>query len=120
NGFLREYQGDLALASVGRAQPEVEAIYDAAGDRIVLRLRNTGSAACKLSVRPNRYSDHAARSYTLDAGQTLDDTWSIADSGYWYDLSVSSDSDVDYLRRLAGHVETGRASVSDPAIGADT
>jgi phospholipase C len=118
NGFLREYQGNVQLAGVGHAQPEVEAIYDSAGGHIVLRLSNTGNAICILTVRPNRYSTDAARSYTLAAGASLDDVWSVVDSGHWYDLSVTSNSDAGYLRRFAGHLETGLASVSDPLIGA--
>jgi len=117
NGFLREFKGDVLLAGAGRAQPEVESIYDAAAGRIVLRLRNSGSAACTLTVKPNRYSNDAARTHTLAAGATLDDAWSIIGNGHWYDLSVTSSSDAGYLRRLAGHVETGLASISDPAIG---
>ena len=34
----------------------------------------------------------------------------------WYDVSVTSD-DPQYLRRLAGHVETREPSVSDPSLG---
>ena len=30
NGFLREFKGNLLLAGTGRAQPEVESIYDPA------------------------------------------------------------------------------------------
>lgn len=118
NGFLREFKGDLALAGTGRAQPELESIYDPANGRIVLRLRNTGNAACTLTVRPNRYSSAAARTYTIAPGATVDDAWSISGSGHWYDLSVTSNTDAGYLRRLAGHVENGFASISDPAIGA--
>jgi phospholipase C len=36
----------------------------------------------------------------------------------WYDLKVRVDSDASFQRQLAGHVETGKPSVSDPAIGA--
>jgi phospholipase C len=35
----------------------------------------------------------------------------------WYDVSVTAAGDPGYLRRLAGHVETGRPSISDPAFG---
>jgi len=118
NGFLREFKGDVLLAGAGKAQPEVQAIYDPAAGRIVLRLRNTGSAACTLTVKPNRYSSVAARTHTLAAGASVDDAWAISGSGHWYDLSVTSSSDTGYLRRLAGHMETGLTSVSDPAIGA--
>jgi phospholipase C len=34
----------------------------------------------------------------------------------WYDVSVVSDRDSTFLRRFAGHVETGAISVSDPAV----
>ena len=37
-------------------------------------------------------------------------------SGHWYDLSTITSNDARYLRRFAGHVETGAASITDPAI----
>jgi phospholipase C len=36
----------------------------------------------------------------------------------WYGLKVHVDSDASFQWQLAGHVETGKPSVSDPAIGA--
>ena len=118
NGLLREFRGDLALAGAGRAQPELELIYDPNGGRVILRLRNTGTATCTLTVKPNRYSSAPARTHVLVAGASVDDSWNIAASGHWYDLNVTSSSDATWLRRLAGHMENGLASVSDPAIGA--
>ena len=38
--------------------------------------------------------------------------------GGWYDVEVSSDTDKSFTRRLSGHLENGKASVTDPAIGA--
>jgi phospholipase C len=35
----------------------------------------------------------------------------------WYDLTITVDSDASFVRRYAGHVETGKASMSDPALG---
>jgi phospholipase C len=40
----------------------------------------------------------------------------LRDSQFWYDLAVACDQDSTFLRRLAGHVETGRPSTSDPAL----
>ena len=37
------------------------------------------------------------------------------DSGAWYDITVSAEG---FERRLAGRIETGRHSISDPAMGA--
>jgi phospholipase C len=34
----------------------------------------------------------------------------------WYDVTVLTDHDPSFERRFAGHVETGRPGVTDPAI----
>jgi phospholipase C len=114
NGFLRVFQGDLALATSG-ANPEVGVSYD--GDQLTLRFTNTGTAPCSLTVRANLYRTDE-RVVALAAGAEATETWPIAESHHWYDLSVTSDVDAGYLRRIAGHVETGAPSTSDPAIGA--
>ena len=44
--------------------------------------------------------------------------WNLRTTGHWYDFVITSDSDSSFYRRVAGHVETGRASVSDPGMGA--
>jgi len=40
----------------------------------------------------------------------------VADTAHWYDVSVKVVGQADWLRRFAGHVETGQSSVSDPAM----
>ncbi len=37
-------------------------------------------------------------------------------SGYWYDFSTKVAGQADFSRRFAGHIETGQASFSDPAM----
>jgi len=36
----------------------------------------------------------------------------------WYDFTVTVESDASFRRQLAGHVEAGKDSMTDPAIGA--
>ena len=36
---------------------------------------------------------------------------------HWYDVTLTSTRDKTFRRRLAGHIETGRPSKSDPLIG---
>ena len=38
----------------------------------------------------------------------------------WYDFFVTNDDSPSFSRQLAGHVETGRDSVTDPMIGASS
>ena len=85
-------------------------------DRIVLALRN-GHAAERVTVTPGAYPHGAAQAYDLAPGQAATGAWRIDGSSHWYDLIVTVRSDPAWSRRLSGHMETGRASRSDPAIG---
>jgi len=118
NGFLRQFRG--VHAEDAGPRPEVEARYEPGADQVVLVLRNTGAAGCELTVRPNAYSRAAPRRHSLAPGGTIEDAWTIRDSGHWYDLVVTGAHDGVFLRRLAGHMETGKPSVSDPAIGVES
>ena len=53
----------------------------------------------------------------LRSGQTLEARLSLRSSFGWYDISIEADTDRDFLRRLAGHIENGKDSASDPAFG---
>jgi phospholipase C len=55
----------------------------------------------------------------LEAGEKLVKDWSLEKFFGWYDLVVEVNSDSGFQQRIAGHVETGEDSMSDPAIGAD-
>ena len=118
NGFLREFAGSVHDAGApGRAAPEVASSHDA--DVLVLHLTNHGSADCVLTLRANHYADETPQTVALAAGETIDVNWPIAAHANWYDLDVESDHDAGWRRRLAGHVENGAPSTSDPAFGAE-
>jgi phospholipase C len=40
----------------------------------------------------------------------------LRSSSSWYDVSMVSDRDSTFVRRFAGHIETGAIGVSDPAV----
>ncbi|SFQ09850.1 phospholipase C [Variovorax sp. PDC80] len=116
NGFLRQFKGNVSTAtSMGHANPEVAACYELTRRNIVLTLRNTGDTPCRLSVT-NGYGSAAARDFSLSAGASVEDTWDLATSDGWYDLSITADTGDGFLRRFAGHVETGQPSKSDPKL----
>lgn len=115
NGFHRHFTEDVALPS-GPA-PEVRVCYDIANGDVYLKLRNDGAAPCSFQVSANAYRGEGPWTFTVEPGQEVEQGWSLADSGAWYDLSVTVDEAAGFLRRVAGRVETGRHSVSDPAMG---
>ncbi len=114
NGFHRRFRSAGALS--GTAAPEVRVCYDIANGDVSLKLRNEGTAACTFQVTPNAYRSDGPWNFKVEAGQEIEQFWTLADSGAWYDFSVTVDEDGSFLRRVAGRVETGRDSVSDPAM----
>ncbi|MET9634745.1 phospholipase domain-containing protein, partial [Lentzea sp. NPDC006480] len=104
NGFLREFKGSAAAAEVTARQ---------SGCNLVLRFTNAATATRHLKVA-NAYG--GSISVTVQPGRTVTRIIELTKSKRWYDISVVSTEDTGYLRRFAGHVETGAPGVSDPAI----
>ncbi|MFE3937272.1 phosphocholine-specific phospholipase C [Streptomyces goshikiensis] len=109
NGFLRTWKGPAK-----KAGPEVTARHDAATGNLTLKLTNSGPSAVNLTVS-NAYGG-AAKTLRVAAGGTATYTADLRETGRWYDVKVVSDADTTFLRRFAGHVETGAPGISDPAI----
>ncbi|OEU90148.1 phospholipase [Streptomyces abyssalis] len=108
NGFVCAFTGPG-----GTAGPEVTGRHLPASGDIELTMTNRGDADCALTVT-NAY-DGSKETWTVRAGGRRVQRVSLRASRHWYDLSVSSDTDQSWRRRLAGHVETGAPGVSDPA-----
>jgi phospholipase C len=109
NGFLRAFQGPGATAT-----PEVTARHNAGTGNLDLTLKNSGPTACVLTLT-NAYGGRR-ETVALSTGQSVVHTVDLGQSASWYDVTVGSDKDTSFLRRFAGHVETGKPGVSDPAI----
>jgi len=112
NGFLRRLTGSAALAGV-----EVTAQQVGRNAEIRLVLSNHGATTVRLTVT-DAYGNTRPQSFRLRPGTSTTHSIDLRHAHGWYDLSVVSDHDSDYLRRIAGHTETGKPSISDPAIGA--
>jgi len=113
NGFLRTFGGGLAA---GSANISANVIFDKESGGIVLLIRNHGSSAEKVSIF-DAYSGKT-RTLLLNPHDSVTYVSGLQASFGWYNLTVHVDSDARFQRQLAGHVETGRPSMSDPAIGA--
>jgi phospholipase C len=113
NGFFRHVRG------VGRSLLDVEAHFDSKAAQVVLTLTNSGPSTLEAEVVTNTYGLAAPRRYALPSGGRRQDRRPINASAYWYDVSVKRVGEPQYLRRFAGHMETGAPGISDPAIGSD-
>ena len=113
NGFIRRFAGNRVTATTsGNPNPEVTL---RPGSGVVhLTMTNRGTAPCDITVRANNRAG-GPWTYTVAAGGTVED-WFSTGGGMngWYDLTATT---TGFLRRFAGHVETGAESTSDPVMG---
>ena len=113
NGFHREFQGGVGNSS---SAAEIRVCYDVANNAVYLTLMNTGSSALTFTVTSKAYRTDGPWDYPVPAHSQVEPYWNLGGSGGWYDFSVSAPG--GFMRRFAGRLETGRDSISDPAMGA--
>ena len=111
NGFLRTFAGSAGTRS---ANLTVKTICDRESEGIVLMIHNHSSNAEKVKI-VDAYSGKTT-THQLQPDGTFTYFNQLGNSFGWYGLTVQVDSDTSFQRHLAGHVETGRDSKTDPAI----
>ncbi len=111
NGYFQKFAGSLRAN-----EPVVTIDFDHKRGGLSIALKNAGNAPLRLSVLSNAYGYAAEGPFAIAPGKNSRKKWTLAGSGNWYDFSVQSED--GYLFRFAGRVETGKHSVSDPAMAA--
>jgi phospholipase C len=110
NGFARYYKGSIGS---GAAALDVVTGYD--DDDLELRVTNLVATQASVTVL-DAYTGNAI-TRNLQHNESLEDELSLEQSYGWYDLIVTVAGDPSFKYRLAGHVENGKDSFSDPALG---
>jgi phospholipase C len=113
NGFLRTFKGSIADGSANIAS---SLIYDIQSNGAILGIHNHARTPCEVKV--SEHYTHQSINLRLEPNGEQSEFWSLGGSYGWYDLTITTSSDSRFRHRLAGHLETGRDSMSDPAIGA--
>jgi phospholipase C len=123
NGFVRYFNGSVGS---GAAVLDVRSHYGSGGGddgwrgqgdngSIALRISNLAAQAAEVIVM-DAYTGQSI-TQLLDPGDHLENEFSLGQFYGWYDLVVTTAGDSTFNYRLAGHVENGRDSFSDPAMG---
>jgi len=106
NGFLRGFSGCL---SPGRSAPMFELDYDAGERALSLAFAPGDGDQPAAVIRAIAYRTDGPWPLTPHAPQR----WELRGSHNWYDFAVTAG---DHQMRFAGRIETGKDSVSDPAV----
>jgi phospholipase C len=127
NGFYRRFKGKMVEEmfgvahrgerplSVAKVPLEIEVSYDLEHNGVTLMIQNKGTAVCPISIRDG-YTKKVLQEI-VKPGSSVSLYVSLVKSYGWYDLLVESKLDAAFQRHVAGHVETGKDSMTDPAIG---
>ena len=117
NGFFREFKGDAGDPAVGiRFEPEPSGnkAWPFTGNGII-RLTNNGDA-CTVTIADNAYKGQPV-TRSMTAGEQASVTLPHARNQGWYDWTIRVQGHDGFEKRYAGRIETGRESISDPAMG---
>jgi phospholipase C len=116
NGFHRHFTG-TAVTTAADPLPEVQVCYDIANGNVYLKLANSAGVSANYTVTANAYLTEGPWTGTVAAKSLFEQHWALKNSGHWYDFTVTVKGLPGYSRRFAGRVETGEATISDPAMG---
>jgi phospholipase C len=113
NGFVRFFNGRIGADA---AALDVHSSYDSDEHALIeLNITNVGGDRAEVSVLDAYTGDSITR--PLRPHETFEHELELRELHGWYDLIVTVAGDQMFRYRLAGHVETGRDSFSDPALG---
>ncbi len=109
NGFFRRYKGQ------GMDVAAPTSVLKQAGDQLVVAVANPGERPATVIFTSAYGGKPEIR--VLAPKAKAEAAFPLKPSAHWYDVEVTWRDNPEYLRRFAGHMETGQASLSDPQIG---
>lgn len=123
NGFVRQFGGDINSDNQLSLTLASSLYYNVASGSVVINTTNTGkSGSITFTLTDNAYNVSGSPwSIPVNAGASVQTPINMAQSGFWYDFTVTVVSPTTSLpifqRRFMGRMETGVDTISDPAMG---
>lgn len=118
NGYFREFKG-----SAGDPEISLKCEYERKrlnnkkpSGNIEFYLHNSQSHEYIIEIEDNAYKNKIVRK-KLAGNSDESIQFSLDKSHHWYDFSIRVKSHPLFLKRYAGHVETGEESFTDPFMG---
>src|ERR1019366_2485163 len=111
NGFQRRFAGNINRDC---NQVEITSQINPAADGITLGLLSPDTNPVNFTVTDNR-NPGSTWGFILPPASSTNWDFSIpTNNNGWYNLTVTADTDTNFVRHLAGHVENGAFSFTEP------
>ncbi|WP_293888928.1 MULTISPECIES: phosphocholine-specific phospholipase C [unclassified Sphingobacterium] len=116
NGFYRKFSGEKGTAAIQAAvAPELKALTQVATGKLQLKLKNNSDQRVTIAVETLNYKKYATTKEIAPAEEVI----LILDNekqGNWYDIAIKLNGDNNPIIQLAGRLETGTESTTDPLL----
>ena len=112
NGFFRGFQGSVLKHATNLS---VTTLYLPSSSALQTTIANLRNVEIEVQVVDN-YTGKATTA-TIAAGASANLTTDLSATHNWYDLVVTVVGDSVFMQQLAGHIENGMDSYTDPAMG---
>ena len=113
NGLFRAFAGGFIPGTSATIQTTLE--YQIGQGGVLLNASNVGKSAVNLQILDVYTS--TTKSVYLRPGTHIEEFFALGKSYGWYDLVLTVAEDQSFRQQLAGHLESGKDSMTDPAIG---
>jgi len=111
NGFYREFKGIFSNS------PEIHVQVNHLSNSGQLQVVIQNQERKKLNLQlVDRSYQRGTKTFKLDNTST-EIQLNLSSSSGWYDYSMEVEGYPDFEQRFAGHVETGKTSITDPLMG---
>lgn len=121
NGFFRNFKG-----SKNDPLLIVNCLYESSGrltknltGNIELQLENISNQKIEMVITDEIYKTIPAKVVTLVPKQKTKLVINLKNSASWYDFRIKVKNNPSFLRHYAGHVETGKDSITDPFMAGE-
>jgi phospholipase C len=111
NGYFRRFKGSAGTSS----EPDIRLIYEVVRGELHINVRNSTGDTITVNIIDNAYRTGGPWAHQVRRGEAIEQRLSLVASGRWYDFSIVSTRHKGFERRVAGRMETGKDSFSDPA-----
>lgn len=116
NGYYRQFAGQKDAPAVWVAvSPELKPLTKAPTGKLQLSLKNLDTKAVQVEVESLNYQDYKT-TREIKAGEEIVLILDIAAQGNWYDLVIRELGNSSFGLQLAGRLETGVETTTDPLL----
>ena len=110
NGFYREFSGN-------QKDPALQVwVSHSASGTVSVKISNKSKETQMVTIRDEAYGQGAVNKTIQPGATAIIQPFDLSKSYGWYHFSITIPGNTRFEKKYAGHTETGRTSMSDPAM----